>query len=76
MSAFSFLQNYLSLINIPNIEGNNIAKKDKVYMPMGTGGLLRYGEEEKELIKIKPKQVIAAVAVIVVIEILLKIFLV
>jgi preprotein translocase subunit Sec61beta len=51
-------------------------KSDRVYMPMGTGGLLRYGEEEKELIKIKPKQVIAAVAVIVVIEILLKIFLV
>jgi preprotein translocase subunit Sec61beta len=53
-----------------------MAKKDKVYMPMGTGGLLRYGEEEEELIKIKPKQVIVAVAVITIIEILLKIFLV
>jgi preprotein translocase subunit Sec61beta len=52
-----------------------MAKKDKVYMPMGTGGLLRYGEEERELIKIKPMQVIIAVVAIVILEILLKIFL-
>jgi preprotein translocase subunit Sec61beta len=52
-----------------------MAKKDKVYMPMGSGGLLRYGEEGEELIKIKPMQVIIIVAVLVVVEILLKVFL-
>jgi preprotein translocase subunit Sec61beta len=51
-----------------------MAKRDKVYMPMGTGGLMRYSEEEKELIKVKPKQVVAIVAAIVVFEILLNMF--
>ena len=47
--------------------------KDKVYMPMGTGGLLRYTDEEKVFIKLKPKHVIAMVAGLVAIEIVLKI---
>jgi preprotein translocase subunit Sec61beta len=47
-------------------------KSERVYMPMGTGGLLRYPEEEKELIKIKPKHVVVIVAAIVIFEILLK----
>jgi preprotein translocase subunit Sec61beta len=51
-----------------------VKQKDKLYMPMGTGGLLRYSEEEKELIKIKPKHVVVIVTVIVVFEILMKIF--
>lgn len=49
-----------------------VKQKDRIYMPMGTGGLLRYSEEEKELIKIKPKHVVAIVTAIVVFEILLK----
>jgi len=52
-----------------------MAKKDKFYMPSGAGGLMRYGEEQKELVKVKPKHVILIVAGIVVVEILLKIFL-
>jgi len=44
-------------------------------MPMGTGGLLRYPEEEKEVIKLKPKHVIWIIAGIVVLEIFLKLFL-
>jgi len=51
-----------------------MAKKDKIYMPMGAGGLVRYSEEEKQVIKIKPKQVIYIVIGIVAVEILLKIF--
>jgi preprotein translocase subunit Sec61beta len=47
----------------------------KLYMPMGTGGLLRYPEEEKEAIKLKPNHVLWIVGGIVVMEILLKIFL-
>ncbi|MCW3980649.1 MAG: preprotein translocase subunit Sec61beta [Candidatus Bathyarchaeota archaeon] len=49
-----------------------MAKKDKVYMPMGTGGLLRYSEEEKHLFQIKPKHVIFVVMAIVVFELILK----
>jgi len=48
-------------------------QKDKMYMPMGTGGLMRYSEEEKEVIKIRPKHVVVMVAVIVVFELFLKI---
>jgi len=51
-----------------------MAKRDKIYMPTGMGGLVRYGEEQKELIKIKPKQVVYIAVGIVVLEILLKIF--
>jgi len=42
---------------------------------MGTGGLIRYSEEEKQLLKIKPKHVVWIVIGIVVLEIALKIFL-
>jgi preprotein translocase subunit Sec61beta len=45
----------------------------KLYMPMGAGGLMRFPEEEKEVIKVKPKQLIWIVVGIVVFEIALKI---
>lgn len=40
---------------------------------MGAGGLLRYPEEEKEVIKIKPEHVIYVVIGIIVLEIILRI---
>ena len=46
--------------------------KDKVYMPSGVGGLVRYSEEEKQVIKLKPKHVIWIVGGIAVFEIALK----
>ncbi len=49
-----------------------MARKDKMYMPMGTGGIMRYSEEEKELIKVKPKQVIYIVLGIIIMEIILR----
>jgi preprotein translocase subunit Sec61beta len=52
-----------------------MAKKDKFYMPSGVGGLVRYGEEGKELFKVKPKHVVWIVVGIVVLEIILKLFL-
>lgn len=52
-----------------------VKQKDRIYMPMGTGGLLRYPGEEKEIIKIKPKVVVAIVVALAAFEILLKIFL-
>jgi preprotein translocase subunit Sec61beta len=49
-------------------------QKDKLYMPMGTGGLLKFSEEEKVILKVTPKQVIILVAIIVVLEVFVKIF--
>jgi len=54
--------------------GDKMAKKDKIYMPAGTGGLIRYGEEQKELIKIKPRHVVYITIGIIVLEVILKIF--
>ncbi|MBL7117847.1 MAG: preprotein translocase subunit Sec61beta [Candidatus Syntrophoarchaeum sp.] len=51
-----------------------MAKKDKVYMPSGSGGLMRYGEEGKTLIKLKPKHVTYVVAAVVGFELVLKFF--
>lgn len=52
-----------------------MAKDSKrIYMPMGAGGLLRFPEEEKEAIKLKPKHVIWIVVGIVILEIFLKLF--
>lgn len=51
-----------------------MAKKDKIYMPMGAGGLMRYSEQEKELIKVKPKHVVWIVVGIVILELALKVF--
>jgi len=35
-----------------------MAKKEKTYLPLGIGGLIRYGEEEESKIKIKPEQLV------------------
>jgi len=51
-----------------------MAKKDKFRMPTGMAGLVRYGEDTKEQLKIKPKHVIAFCVVVVVLEVLLKFF--
>ncbi|MBI2084633.1 MAG: preprotein translocase subunit Sec61beta [Candidatus Aenigmarchaeota archaeon] len=49
-----------------------MAKKDsKVYMPAGVGGLVRYPEEEKEALKIKPQYVVFVSVAIAVFEIAL-----
>jgi len=51
-----------------------MARREKrIYMPMGTGGLIRYAEEEEKLIRIKPKHLIYLVIGIVILEILLRI---
>ena len=50
-----------------------MAKRDKIYMPSGMGGLIRYPEEEKEVIKLKPEYVVWIVIVIVALELILKV---
>ena len=49
-----------------------VRQKDKIYMPMGTGGLLRFAEEEKVVFKVKPTDVIVLVSIITALEIILK----
>jgi preprotein translocase subunit Sec61beta len=49
-----------------------MARKDKIYIPSGVGGLVRYPEEEKEVLKIKPQHLVLLVSLIVIFELLLK----
>jgi preprotein translocase subunit Sec61beta len=49
-----------------------MAKKDKFRMPTGMAGLIRYGEESKDQIKVKPKHIIAFCVVVVILELILK----
>ncbi len=49
-----------------------MGKKNKIQMPQSTAGLVRYFDESKERIKLKPEYIAIACGVIVVIEILLK----
>jgi preprotein translocase subunit Sec61beta len=49
-----------------------MAKRDKVYMPSGAGGLVRFGEEGEQKIKLKPEWVIYLVVGLVALEMLLK----
>lgn len=50
-----------------------MVKKDRVYMPSGAGGLLRFGEEGEEKIKLKPEWVIFMVVALVVVELLIQV---
>ena len=49
-----------------------MAKKDKSRLPSGMGGLVRYDEEVKETIKIKPEYVIYFSLAVIAIEVVLK----
>jgi len=51
-----------------------MVKKDRIYMPSGAGGLIRFGEEGEQKIKLKPVWVVYIVAALVVVEIVLKFF--
>ena len=49
-----------------------MAKSDRIRMPTGMAGLMRYGEESKDQIKVKPKYVIVTCVAVVAIEVLLR----
>lgn len=51
-----------------------MTKKDQFRMPMGMGGLVRYGDEPKQAIKVKPEYVIAFSLLLSFLEIILKFF--
>lgn len=46
---------------------------DKISLPMGSGGLMRYNEENSKGIKIKPETVLVIIALVVVFEIALRV---
>lgn len=48
-----------------------IMAKEKMQAPQGMAGLVRYYDEDKSLIKMKPEHVIGMCAALVVIEMLL-----
>ena len=48
-----------------------MGKKDKVYFPLGMGGLFRFEEEEKHVIKLKPIHLIYITIAIIILEIFL-----
>lgn len=47
-------------------------RSERIYIPSGIGGLIRYPEEEKEVIKLKPEHIIATAIAIVIFELMLK----
>lgn len=49
-----------------------MAKKDKIYMPSGMGGIIRYGEEGKVKFKIKPMHLVYIVIGVTLFELVLK----
>ncbi len=51
---------------------DNMAKEKQFRMPMGMGGLVRYGEEPKQTLKIKPEYVIWLSLFIIFLEVALK----
>jgi len=48
-----------------------MGKKEKMQMPQSTAGLVRYFEESKEAIKIRPEHLIIILVIIIAMEIAL-----
>jgi preprotein translocase subunit Sec61beta len=46
--------------------------KDRTMMPQSTAGLIRYFDQSKESVKIKPEHVLIACGVLIALEILFK----
>ena len=49
-----------------------MSKKNNIQMPQSTAGLVRYYDQSKTLIKLKPEHILVAAAALVVIELALK----
>ena len=48
-----------------------MARNNKVHMPSGTGGLVRYFDEYKSKIEFKPGMIIILVIIVIIIEVIL-----
>lgn len=51
-----------------------MSRNDKVNMPQGMGGLVRYFDEYKSKIELKPGHVIILIVAIIIIEIILHLY--
>jgi len=51
-----------------------MGKKDKIRMPSGMAGILRYDQDSKDGIKVKPEHVIAFSIGIIILEFILRFF--
>jgi len=51
-----------------------MAKNDRINMPSGMGGLVRYFDEYKSKIELKPGHVIILIVVIIIIELVLHLY--
>ncbi|MFN6992428.1 MAG: preprotein translocase subunit Sec61beta [Fervidobacterium sp.] len=51
-----------------------MAKKDQNRIPAGMAGIVRYGEEPKDTIKIKPEYVIYFTVGLIVLELILRFY--
>jgi preprotein translocase subunit Sec61beta len=49
-----------------------MSQKDKIQMPQSTAGLVRYFEESKEAIKLRPEHVVVVCVLIITMEIAFK----
>lgn len=49
-----------------------MARKDRMFMPQSTAGLIRYFEESEETIKLRPEHVIGIALLIIIIELIVK----
>jgi preprotein translocase subunit Sec61beta len=49
-----------------------MSKKGRMQMPQSTAGLVRYFDESKESIKLKPQYIVGVCAALIVIELMLK----
>ena len=48
-----------------------MAKKNRIYLPLSTGGLIKYAEEEESKLKLDPRHLVWLVIAAVIFEILL-----
>lgn len=72
ISGTRFLISKAFKLDIQLYNGVKMAKRDKSYMPQSTAGLIRYFDESKESIKIKPEHVLIVCGILIAIEIMLK----
>ncbi|MCX8178639.1 MAG: preprotein translocase subunit Sec61beta [Candidatus Aenigmarchaeota archaeon] len=51
-----------------------MGKKDQTRMPSGMAGIMRYGEEPKETIKIKPEYVVYFTVAVITLQLILRFY--
>jgi preprotein translocase subunit Sec61beta len=74
-TSYAFLQSASLWQAIPIKTETRIiimSKKSNIQMPQSTAGLVRYYDQSKTLIKLKPEHILVAAAALVIIELAIK----